>query len=84
MVFDIGFGFLFNGVHNPVFSDFKSIFVFKRRTRRFGTNITYDSSICHNNICRHNCSSTVFIIGKLKNMDIDCIGNLKHGKLLFL
>ena len=69
MIFDIGFGFLFNGVYNPVFSDFKSIFVFKRRTRIFGTNITYDSSICHNKTCRHNCSSTVFIIRNLKYMD---------------
>lgn len=60
---------MFNRVYNLVFGQFKSIFLFKRRMRRYGTNITYDSSICHNKICRHNCSSTVFIIRNLKYMD---------------
>ena len=84
MVFDIGFGFLFNGVYNLVFGQFKGILIFKRRARRFGTNIIYDSSIWHHKACRHNCSLSILIVGKLKNLDIDCIGNLKHGKLLFL
>ena len=83
MVFGIGFGFLFNGVYNPVFGQFKGVLIFKRRTRRCGTNITYNSSIWYDYTCRHNSDIAVFIIGKLKDMDIDCIGNLKHRKLLF-
>ena len=69
MVFDIRLSFLFKRVYNLVFGQFKSIFVFKRRTRRYGTNIIYDSSIRYNETCRHNCSLAVLIVGNLKYMD---------------
>ena len=69
MVFDIGFSFLLNSVYNPIFGQFKSVFLFKRRTRRYGTNIIYDSSIWHNKTCRHNCRFSILIGRNLKHMD---------------